>query len=141
MTKEDVLKALEEFRKKNLQRIPSSNYSTAEGLYRQSELKEDAKGNISNGFISEAWTTGGMTGGSCWGTERYSVEPEDEKDLDLLFQFLEEYFPAISFLDANKLLKQVKKGTYDYSGYYGNYSNYAFKYVLFDDIVALLGED
>ena len=81
--------------------------------------------------ISIDWTTGGMQGGSCWGTEaNQPVEGEVEPEFESLDKVLEHFSPSITFLQYKKLFRAVvETGTDTDSSYYGNFYNKAFKKV------------
>lgn len=98
----------------------------------QNALQECISGYyIDRGYISERWTTGGLTGGNCWGNNAdvpVSASPEPEfHDLDSI---LEHLCPGISFMQYKKLIQEVvvtREGTE--TEYYGNYYHYAEKCV------------
>lgn len=98
-------------------------------------------GNEFKGFISETWTVGGMTGGSCWNSGADTpVDVEESKDLTLLDDFLESRMPELSFVKYRNLLKLVKTLEWSRGEYYGNYYEYKCRYISFEDIVDFLTE-
>jgi hypothetical protein len=88
------------------------------------------KWTVERGEIRIEWTVGGVTGGSCWGTEHIprNAEPEPEfKDLD---KILEQLCPDISFLQYKRLCREVIEiGEDTRNDYYGNYRDEAYKKV------------
>lgn len=90
------------------------------------------------------WSTGGASGGSCWNddpAESYwsSSSPEE---LTLLDSILERFCPNMSFLQYRKLTNTVcKSGTRTENEYYGNYTNYAFRMVILEDLWNYLEEN
>jgi hypothetical protein len=78
------------------------------------------------GKLEVTWTTGGMTGGSCWndGVEdpHYPVEAEEEPEFEALDKVLEALCPQITFLQYKKLVKSVvSRDATSENEYYGNY--------------------
>lgn len=71
------------------------------------------------------WVTGGVTGGSCWGTDaNEAVYPEDEPELTMLDEILKKQFPNITYLQYRKLAKTanlVVIHRWEDREYYGNY--------------------
>lgn len=88
------------------------------------------------------WSTGGISGGSCWDTsnpEPYTSN-DPPKDLGILDAILENMCPTISFLQYKVLYNTlVKYDTYSVGEYYGNSTDYANKQIdlraLFDYLV------
>lgn len=85
-------------------------------------------------YIFEQWTTGGISGGSCWddGTvdNRYHSSGEKEPDFDSLDNILLLFVPNISHLQYKALVKKVVHYT-DHTEYeyYGNETSYGIKFV------------
>lgn len=120
MNKKELEWRLEEFLKEN-----ENPY-----VYR-CDLGADFKG-----FHSDSWVVGGLTGGSCWGSNAdQSVTAEEEPDFNQLDLFLEKYYPKITFLQYKKLAALVKVKEFTVGEYYGNYTEYRLFYVSFDDII------
>ena len=97
--------------------------------------------NDKNACIYIEWTTGGRSGGSCWGHEADGVvESEPEPSFDELDRILEAVCPQISFLVYKGLVRDcvdTLSGTSN--DYYGNYTSYAIKQVkLYDLYISLL---
>ena len=92
-------------------------------------------------FIEVTWTTGGMTGGSCWhdyGADT-PVSAEPARDLEGLDLILEAFCPAISYLQYKALSANlIKEFTFTNSEYYGNYYTYAGKLLFVDDLYTYL---
>jgi hypothetical protein len=86
---------------------------------------------VENDRISVEWVTGGMEGGNCYGD---SAEPftnfDPEPELEYLDQLLTGLCPNLKFLDFKVIKDLVKRDTRggDHE-YYGNETNYEFKYV------------
>ena len=85
---------------------------------------------------------GGYSGGSCWGGEAtaYTQTVDDPGLGSVIDAFLETYYPKLSFLEYRRLMKGVTTGTYSYSGYYGNSTEYQYWRLSFDDAWAVLSE-
>lgn len=94
-------------------------------------------------FVSNAWTSGGLTGGNCWGSSADTpVEAAPEEDLTHLENFLDKYYPDLSFRTWRKLNQYIQYIEFGCSEYYGNYYTYRFSYIKFEDIARVLaGED
>lgn len=84
--------------------------------------------------ISVSWTTGGVTGGSCWNdepTRHRGVSSEPPQELTGLDIILEALYPDVSFMAYRKLVREVVE-TKTYRGgsdFYGNYTDEAAKMV------------
>lgn len=103
-------------------------------LMRAKRLLDDSK----QAFVA-IWVSGGVTGGNCWDTGgHYSLEAEKEPDLDQLMDLLEE--ADVTLREGRKILELVRTGSFGESGYYGNYTDYGYKYVTFDEVYDKLVE-
>lgn len=90
-------------------------------------------------FVAEPWRCGGLTGGSCWGTNAdRPVESDPENELTALNQFLEKHFPDLSFLKYRKLAAKIQYSESTVGEYYGNYTEYRTSYIMFEDICEAL---
>ena len=90
-------------------------------------------------YIQVDWTTGGMTGGSCWSGELYEVTPQPPEELLDLDKILTLVCPNISFLQYKALCSElVKTESYTNSEYYGNYYNKVQKILFIDDLYSYL---
>ena len=90
-------------------------------------------------YIEVSWTSGGMTGGSCWGGEHYAVEPDMPEELVDLDKILALVCPNISFLQYKALCATlVKTESYTDSECYGNYYNKIQKILFVDDLYSYL---
>lgn len=91
---------------------------------------------IKLGYIEEQWTTGGLTGGSCWGDEaNRPVSSEPEPELNALDRILEKICPNITLIQYKKLVHSVvsyRSGTNH--EYYGNYYEYSSKRVYLENL-------
>lgn len=61
---------------------------------------------IESDSISYNWTTGGYTGGSCWGGEHYPRTVEDEPEDGQLEKILNNVYPQLTFLQFKRLEKE-----------------------------------
>lgn len=99
--------------------------------------------NGSNTRYVVTWTTGGLTGGNCWGDDaNEAVEAEDEPNLDALDNFLEKICPQITFLQYRRLMKNIVirgNGETDYE-YYGNYRTMGEKSFIYRELYDALVE-
>ena len=88
------------------------------------------------------WTSGGMTGGSCWGTSpEYPVESEEEPEWKDLDQVLEHFCPGITFLQYKRLLALAEmREDSDGGDYYGNYYTYKVRVLRLDAVYEFLSE-
>ena len=89
------------------------------------------------------WTTGGMSGGNCWGDDaNYSVTPEDEPEDEALDKILESVCPNLTFLQYRKLLKAsvYDRDTDNQYEYYGNYTTYGTRKLCLDRVYTALKE-
>lgn len=87
------------------------------------------------------WRVGGITGGSCWGTDHYPCDVEDEPNFDQLDSILEKLSPTISFLQYKKICSAIiKVKDYTQDEYYGNSYNYRQKYFAAEDLFNSLKE-
>lgn len=89
------------------------------------------------------WTTGGMTGGSCWGDDaNQAVEAEPEPEFSDLDKVLEVLCPNISFLQYKKLCAEVVERDSDTNHeYYGNYYYKGIKRVHLKKLKSFLEEN
>lgn len=82
--------------------------------------------------IYSRYTTGGVTGGSCWGDSNlrpYTCEP-DKEHMAVLDIVLEALKPDIRYLDAVKLRRMTSNNNQTKSDdYYGNYSEYYIEWI------------
>ena len=68
------------------------------------------------------WTTGGMTGGNCWGSDaNQSVDADDEPELEGLDRVLEKVAPTLTYLHYRKICKLLTTRDHTEYEYYGNY--------------------
>lgn len=88
-------------------------------------------GDIKDDVIGVSWTIGGRSGGSCYGdSEYYSLNAEPEPDLEEFDLILEKLVPNINFLTYNRLKRSLVERDSDRNNdYYGNYTDYARKWV------------
>ncbi len=92
------------------------------------------------------WRTGGESGGSCYDTgdedRHYSIEPDEEPALDDLKAFLLDIDPDLSLRIYTEIEQKIDTDTHwrSFNEYYGNYTVTGLKYILVDDIYAILKE-
>ena len=93
-------------------------------------------------WIIKRWTIGGLSGGSCWGTERYAITADPEPEFIDLDEILAEVAPEISYLEYKKLLRKVDAcdtTTTDHD-YYGNHTDDAIKAINIKNLYDSLAE-
>jgi hypothetical protein len=90
--------------------------------------------------ISVSWTTGGVTGGSCWDTgdepDRHRpVRGEQEPEFEALDLILGHFCPAIGFLQYKNLCAGIiKTDSQTQNDYYGNYTEVGIKFCVIKDL-------
>ena len=102
------------------------------------EHKRDAR-------FSAEWVIGGEEGGSCWDTgdeDRHSsISAEPEASLEGLDDLLLKVCPALTFLMYHKLENSlIHSESRRKNDYYGNYTEYAIKYVSIAELYDFLVE-
>jgi len=95
----------------------------------------------SENYFVYAYTTGGASGGNCWNdnpAEPYTCS-YDPEFLPLKI-FLINYFREMSFINWNIIMNSdlITHGEYTENEYYGNYTNYEYKYISYEDVWKLL---
>jgi hypothetical protein len=92
-------------------------------------------------LLVAGWRTGGMDGGNCWGgTAKAYTTGVREPELLLLDSLLMKVAPKISFLEYKTLLALVQTGETTHYEYYGNSTDYAYKYIALRDLEIALRE-
>jgi hypothetical protein len=95
-------------------------------------------------FLCNIWSTGGMTGGSCWDegeTRNYSyTNSEGEPEWLDITKILEHFCPNMTFLQFRALARLFKMDDFEVGGYYGNCTNYAVRYISLLDLYNFLKE-
>jgi hypothetical protein len=87
----------------------------------------------------EKWVTGGREGGSPWNDGLgASYFAEREPDLRGLYEVFDRI--GISYWKGRKIEWDVKDGHYTDSGYYGSYTEYAYKWISFEAVYDRLVE-
>jgi hypothetical protein len=77
--------------------------------------------------LEATWTTGGMSGGSCWGDDaNYPVDAEPEPDDTTVDTILERVAPSLTFLQYRKLMRAdlYERTNGVQNEYYGNYTTW-----------------
>ena len=107
----------------------------AKDLYRPYEGRKSLpckESEVDRQYLWMSHCTGGMRGGSCWGThsERYSTN-DSMPNFNSLYELYEKVCPNISFLHGKKIESTLVSETdcSDYADYYGNYHEYVIKYI------------
>lgn len=96
-------------------------------LIRNEDVKKLAE---ANELFIVTWVSGGTAGGNCWGPGgHYSIESDREPEMDALINVLEE--SGISLKEARQVFELIQHGTFGESGYYGNYTDYGYKWISF----------
>lgn len=93
---------------------------------------------VKGALVSPSWTTGGMTGGSCYDSRGADSAVRPEMRPTWLEDILEETVPGITFLQYRKLDRLRKSFEYGTDCYYGNYTDHAFEVITLSDIKATL---
>ena len=78
------------------------------------------------------WSTGGVSGGSCWDSSdpQPYTSNEPPKELEILDSILEHFRPQLSFLQYRALTNNLMKyDSYGVGEYYGNSTDYSSKSV------------
>jgi hypothetical protein len=81
---------------------------------------------------------GGMSGGSCWGTEPEPYINTETVEFEVLDLVLMELKPNITYLQykmVNKLIHTNNETQYEY---YGNSTDYEIKYIILSELEKLL---
>jgi hypothetical protein len=92
-------------------------------------------------ILVAGWRTGGMDGGNCWGGEARAYKTNvREPELALLDALLLKVAPKISFLEYKQLLTLVESGETTHYEYYGNSTDYAYKYIKLSALETALAE-
>lgn len=112
--------------------------------YNYKKKKTGGYNNIPHNSISITWSLGGQSGGSCWssGDTHYTIPGETEPEFNQLDEILDIVCPTITFLKYKQLNREcVKVVEHTSSDYYGNYTNYASKYITLDDLYSYLKKE
>lgn len=96
-------------------------------------------------IIGVEWSNGGLTGGSCWDTgeddNHYSMSGDEEPELVDLDVILEHFNPGITFLQYKRLCQElIERGESRENEYYGNYTDYAHKFIRLRRLYKYLNE-
>lgn len=84
------------------------------------------------------WDNGGNRC-DCWGGN-YGLPTEDEQDLQDMDQFLEKYFPHLTYLQYKRILREVEEDNASESDWYGGVAHYKNKTMHFQTLEDLLIE-
>lgn len=91
-------------------------------------------------FSGDSVTTGGSSGGDCWGgtSSSFSTNNSAGTHIQELVDFLTAHYPEVSFLAYQRVLAAVKVHGHHTSEYYGNYTDYEFPYITHSDLVTAI---
>ena len=85
------------------------------------------------------WSSGGYTGGNCWDdTEPYYYPGDAEPKFEALDLVLKELFPNISYLQYKEVENLIKTDSETNYEYYGNSTDYSFKWIVLKDLENLI---
>ena len=85
------------------------------------------------------YTTGGVSGGSCWDNSNPQPYTEDTiPSFDVLDIFLKEVYPTISYLDYKKIASLIHTNEESDYEYYGNCTDYKIEYIILSDLLNLI---
>ena len=85
------------------------------------------------------YETGGMRGGSCWGsTARRYTEPMPKDRLKVLDLVLAELMPNISYLQFKQIDELIKDNSDTSHEYYGNSTDWKCEYIILSELIELL---
>lgn len=89
------------------------------------------------------WSTGGVSGGSCYGGDNYAYTNSDPvPDLTSLDLILEAIKPDLTFLQYKRLVAAVQQhDSWKEDEYYGNSTNYTCKKVRLRDLFDFLSSE
>ena len=89
---------------------------------------------IKEPVIYMRWETGGIGGGSCWGTEHYNKEGEPKPKFKILDLVLKRLKPDISFLEFREIEELIHTNSETQHHYYGNSSEYSIEYIVLHEL-------
>jgi hypothetical protein len=90
-----------------------------------------------------SWHVGGSSGAGYWGDEDLHsyVTGEPEPEWADLTKVLEHFCPSITFLKYKKLMTITKSDSWSRNDYYGNETNYSYRYVFVENLFRFLNDD
>lgn len=91
----------------------------------------------------EKWTSGGITGGSCYPDDSGCMSPiesEPEPELDSMTGFLLFLNPTLTLVDYQQICLKIIYDSYSVNEYYGNSTVYSVKYMPLTDLYDALKE-
>lgn len=106
--------------------------------YRDKKFRQKSKKQLPTleDYLYIEWMSGGVTGGDCWGgTADSYVTGEPEPEFTEFDGIIELVAPDITFLKYKQLIKKniIKQDSYSVDEYYGNSTNYSYKYIKLSD--------
>jgi hypothetical protein len=145
----ETFSAFEDFLVEKNIHITKYDKEQLHGRGRQSYLARDkVKTKDEKDCLFVEWITGGMTGGSCWHDEgaTRARDAEMEPELEDLDKIITSIYPRIPYLEYKKIEKLIQRGERTEREYYGNYTEYAYKFIPITDLYqflvdAWMGED
>ena len=97
---------------------------------------------IKEPVIYRRFETGGMRGGSCWGTKPdYYESDEENEDFVALDLTLEKLMPDITYLKYKKISKLIHTNKETHHEYYGNSTDYKVEYIILSELEEFLEEN
>lgn len=109
------------------------------GLVKDWSDMRRVKGVPAEGCFWASWVSGGTQGGNCWGSGgHHAVEREPAPKLHGLEQLM--LALDLRYSEALAIFGDVQVGKETEGGYYGNSTEYGFKFVTFDAIYDRLVE-
>lgn len=93
--------------------------------------------------LTNAWSTGGMSGGSCWNDNPPHHYSNDEPipQWTTLDNLLEKFCPNITFLKYKSLMTLVKTESWTDYEYYGNSTDYTMMVLTLPDLWQFLNDN
>lgn len=109
------------------------------GEYKSDMYDPDLKTAIeTTGAFFQSWVIGGKGAGNVWGEDHYNVGPDKEPDPVGLYEVFEKL--GLSYWTGRKIERGQKTGTYTDYGYYGDYTQNAYKWIAVDAVYDMLTE-
>lgn len=89
---------------------------------------------IKEPVIYMRWVSGGVSGGSCWGTEHSPRTPDKKPQFKALDLVLKELKPNITFLEFREIEGLIQSSDNNEYAYYGNRYDYTMEYVIISEL-------
>lgn len=90
-----------------------------------------------------AYETGGVSGGSCWESSNPQPYVEDGKDTGfIILEWVVEHFaPDLTFLQFQKLSREVLQFDHTEYEYYGNRTEYCVQYIPIETVLKFINKN